>query len=84
MKLIVEPTEFACIHDRVLHCVKHAQIRSFLWSVISRIRTEYGEILCIYPYSVQMRENTDQKKLHIWALPSERVSITTPAKGPSK
>ena len=30
------------------------------WSLFSRIWTEYGEILCIYPYSVQMRENTDQ------------------------
>ena len=30
------------------------------WSVFSRIRTEYGKILCIYPYSVQMWENTDQ------------------------
>ena len=33
----------------------------FLWSVFSRIRTEYGEILRISPYSVQMQENTDQK-----------------------
>ena len=30
------------------------------WSIFSRIRTKYGEILCIYRYSVQMRENTDQ------------------------
>ena len=30
------------------------------WSVFSRIRTEYGEILRISPYSVQMRQNTDQ------------------------
>ena len=26
------------------HCVKGVQIRSFFWSVISRIRTAYGEI----------------------------------------
>ena len=26
-----------------------------------RIPTEYGEILCISPYSARMRENTDQK-----------------------
>ena len=31
-----------------------------LWSVFSRIGTECGEILHISPYSVQMRENTDQ------------------------
>ena len=29
-------------------------------SVFSRIRTEYGEIRSISPYSVRMRENTDQ------------------------
>ena len=33
----------------------------FSWSFVSRIRTEYEEILRISPYSVQMRENTDQK-----------------------
>ena len=30
------------------------------WSVISRIRTEYGEIIRISPYSIRMRANTDQ------------------------
>ena len=30
------------------------------WSVFSLIRTEYGEILLVSPYSIQMRENTDQ------------------------
>ena len=30
------------------------------WSAFSCVRTEYGEILCISPYSVQMLENTDQ------------------------
>ena len=41
-----------------VHCVKSVQIRSFFWSVFSRIRTEYGEILRIWtlriwtPYSV--------------------------------
>ena len=29
-------------------------------SAFSRIRTEYGEIRSISPYSVQMRENADQ------------------------
>ena len=45
-----------------LHCVKSVQIRSFFLVSISRIRTEYGEILRISWYSVRMRENTDQKK----------------------
>ena len=33
----------------------------FYWSVFSRIRTECGKILHISPYSVQLRENKDQK-----------------------
>ena len=33
----------------------------FFWSVFSGISTKYREILCISPYSLQMRENTDQK-----------------------
>ena len=33
----------------------------FFWSVFSRIWTKYGDIRSISPYSVQMRENTDQK-----------------------
>ena len=50
------------------HCVKIVQIRSFFWSVFSRIRTEYGEILHISLYSIQMRENTDQQKPRVWTL----------------
>ena len=30
------------------------------WSTFSRIRTKYGKILSISPYSVRMRENADQ------------------------
>ena len=30
------------------------------WSAFFHIRTEYGETRSIFPYSVQMRENTDQ------------------------
>ena len=50
------------------HCVTSVQIRSFFWSVFSSIRTKSGEILLIFTYSVHMRENADQKKLHIWTL----------------
>ena len=42
------------------HCVKSVHIRSFLIR-ISRIRTEYGNLLCNSPYSVRMRENADQR-----------------------
>ena len=50
------------------HCVKGDQIRSFSWSVFSCILTQHGNLQSNYPYSVQMQENTDQKKLHIWTL----------------
>ena len=33
----------------------------FLWSVFSRIQAEYGKILNIFSYSVQMLENMDKK-----------------------
>ena len=36
------------------HCVKSAQIEFFL--------------VCIFPYSLRIRENTDKKKLHIWTF----------------
>ena len=51
-----------------LHYVKSVQIRSLFWSVFSRIRTEYGEIRSISPYSVRMWENTDQRKLRIYYI----------------
>ena len=50
------------------------------WSAFSRIRTEYGQILRISPYSVRMRENTDQKnseygKFFEWFLNISNSSI---------
>ena len=39
------------------YCVKCVQIRSFSWSVFSRILN-----------LVRMRKKTDQKKLRIWTL----------------
>ena len=44
----------------------------FFWSVFSRIWTEYEDLLHKSPYSVQMRENTDQKKLRTWAIFTQR------------
>ena len=43
------------------HCVKSVQIQSYFWSVFSCIRTEYGAMLRISPYSVRIQENKDQK-----------------------
>ena len=47
-----------------VHCVK--SVSEFFWSVFSRIRTEYGEILCISPYSTGILENTDHKNSEYW------------------
>ena len=44
------------------HCVTSVQIQRSFWSVFSCIRTEYGDLLCKSPYSVQIQENTEQKK----------------------
>ena len=51
-----------------MYCVKSVEIRSFFWSVFSHIRTECGDLFGKSPYSVRIRENTDQKKLGIWTL----------------
>ena len=53
------------------HCVKSGQIRSFFWSVFSRIRTEYGEILYkikqinLYP---KMRCISQERKEMKWRV----------------
>ena len=39
---------------------KKCPYSELFWSVFSRIRAVYGEILVASPYSVQMRENEDQ------------------------
>ena len=68
------------------HFVKIIQIRSFFWSVFSHIRTEYGEIRIISPHSARMPENTDQKKLRMWTLSTQRKAglIFSVSKDPSK
>ena len=40
---------------------KMCKYSEFLWYVFSRIWTEYRDLLWRSPYSVRMRENTDQK-----------------------
>ena len=47
--------------DVAPHCLKFSVFGVFLVH-ISRIWTEYGEILRICPYLGRMRENLDQKK----------------------
>ena len=39
---------------------KKCPYSELFWSAFSRLRTEYGEIRSMSPYSVRMRENADQ------------------------
>ena len=53
-------------HQKIIkhekRCVKRVPILSFFWSLFFRIWTGYGESQNKSLYSVQIRENTDQKK----------------------
>ena len=46
---------------------------TFFWSVFSRFRTEYEDLRSKSPYSVQIREKTDQIKLCIWNFFSQCI-----------
>ena len=50
-------------------------MRSFFWSVFSRTWTEYRYLLRKSLYSVQIRENRDQKKHCIWTLFTQCKSV---------
>ena len=50
------------------HFPKSVQILSFFWYVFPRIWTEYRDLRRKFTYSLQIRENTDQRKLRIWIL----------------
>ena len=58
-------------HKVMIDCqksVKSFQKRRFFQSVFSYIWTKYGDLLSKSPYSVQIQENTKQKKLRIGTL----------------
>ena len=69
------------VNDNVVCCQYYpprekCPYSEFFWSILSRIRTEYGEIVCISPYSVRMRENTDT--LHAVTIISHTIiSVVT-------
>ena len=44
------------------HGVKSVRIRSYAGPHFSRIQTEYGDILRIFPYSVRIRENAGKMR----------------------
>ena len=49
-------------------CMKSVQMRTFFWSLFSTIRTEYADLRNLSPFSAQIQENTDHKKLRIRTL----------------
>ena len=65
---------FTCTYVKLTLCEKWPYSELF-WSVFSRIRTEYGEILRICPYSVRMRENTDQKNSEYGHFPNSALLL---------
>ena len=58
--LIFMPLLIFCSSEGI-HCAL-----SFFWPKSCHIRTEYRDLQCKSLYWVQIQENTDQKKLHIW------------------
>ena len=56
-------TAHACLIFCNSHCMKSVQIRSFFWSVFSRIRTEYGEIQSISRHSASFRIQSECGKI---------------------
>ena len=45
----------------ISHCVKSVQRRSFSWSAVYYIQTEYGDLLRDHPYSVWIRKILTRK-----------------------
>ena len=48
-----------------MHCVKSVQIRSFFWSVFSRIRTEYGAISYLSVFSPNTGKCRPERTTHL-------------------
>ena len=56
------------LQKRLLPLCKNCPYSELFWSAFSYIRIEYGEIRSIFPYSVRVRENTDQNKSVYYAM----------------
>ena len=61
MCLFCSITKEVFISNIILMVILHEKCSEFYWSVFFSIRTEYGEILRISPYSVRMRELPTRK-----------------------
>ena len=64
--------------NKNIHCVKSVQIRSFFWSVFSRIQTEYGEILRSFFWSVFSPIRTEYGEILVFGHFSRSVQIWHP------
>ena len=61
--------EITAIKTLFPNCIKSVQMQSFLWSLLSCIRTEYRDLILKSPSAVRIKEKKDQKKICIVFLP---------------
>ena len=66
--LFFDSSTFQVLSGPVNTAWKVSEFAVFSWSLLSHIRTEYGELLCKSSYSVRKRDNKDKKKLWICTL----------------
>ena len=62
-----------CLQTRNDHCMGSVQVWSFMWSIFSRIQTEYGNLLSKYPCLLERGWQYRSEKLRIWTLFTQRI-----------
>ena len=81
--MILKELQPFCIYDDPAYPIPYNTLRKkcpyleLFWSAFSRIRTEYGEIRNISPYSVRMRENTEQNNSEYGHFLSSKIDQET-------
>ena len=60
-------------YSAIFATVESIRILIFFLGAIYHIQTKYGYLLCKFQYSIQMQENTGQKKLRIQKLTSQHL-----------
>ena len=64
-----------CMRIKAVPMHKKCPCLELFSSIFFRIRTEYEDLLCKSPYSVRMRENTDQKNFEYGHFNALRIPI---------
>ena len=60
-------------YSAIFATIEIIRILIFFLGAIYHIQTKYGYLLCKFQYSIQMQENTGQKKLRIQKLTSQHL-----------